>query len=258
MSDKVDRQKTGFTLIELSIVLVIIGLIVGGILVGRDMIRSAEMRSLLTDVERFRTAVNTFRGKYNCLPGDCANATDFLGTDSAGCSPGGGATGTCNGNGNGLIEWPNEAFRSWQQLGQADLVAGHYPGVDADSISKPGINVPASRIAGVGYTMAYVNYVGNLNPAWIVPGSGDFMNRLTAQTQITSPALSGSGPFLTVAEAALLDQKIDDGKPASGTMTANPGGSCAYIAATALDATTRYNLDSPDSKWCNALFTLNQ
>src|ERR1019366_6843373 len=68
----------GFTLIEMSIVLVIIGLIVGSVLVGRDLIRAAELRSVISEVEKYKTAVMTFKGKYDCLPGDCANATTFL------------------------------------------------------------------------------------------------------------------------------------------------------------------------------------
>ena len=60
----------GFTLIEMSIVLVIIGLITGGVLVGRDLIEAAKIRAQITQVERFKTAVQTFRTKYNGLPGD--------------------------------------------------------------------------------------------------------------------------------------------------------------------------------------------
>src|SRR5450432_727787 len=67
--------ESGFTLIELSIVLVIIGLIIGGVLVGQDLIKAAEIRGQITQIEKYNTAVNTFRGKYNCLPGDCVNAT---------------------------------------------------------------------------------------------------------------------------------------------------------------------------------------
>ncbi len=84
-------DRHGFTLIEISIVLVIIGLIVGGILVGRDLIRLAELRADISAVNKFDAAANTFRLKYNCIPGDCANATQFL-------------AGAYNGNGNGAIE----------------------------------------------------------------------------------------------------------------------------------------------------------
>ena len=64
------RKDTGFTLIELSIVLVIIGLIVGGIVAGKDMIRAAELRALLSQKDKFTSAVNIFKGKYNAVPGD--------------------------------------------------------------------------------------------------------------------------------------------------------------------------------------------
>ena len=68
------QTDSGFTLIELSIVLVIIGLIVGGVLVGQDLIRAAYIRAQISQIEKFNTAVNTFYGKYQALPGDM-NAT---------------------------------------------------------------------------------------------------------------------------------------------------------------------------------------
>jgi prepilin-type N-terminal cleavage/methylation domain-containing protein len=60
----------GFTLIELSIVLVIIGLIIGGVLVGQDLIRAAGVRATISQIEQYNTAVNTFMEKYGYLPGD--------------------------------------------------------------------------------------------------------------------------------------------------------------------------------------------
>src|ERR1700691_3703589 len=60
----------GFTLIEMSIVLVVIGFVVGGVLVGQDLIRAAYVRAQLTQIEKFNTAVNTFYGKFQALPGD--------------------------------------------------------------------------------------------------------------------------------------------------------------------------------------------
>src|ERR1700722_5890685 len=69
------RSSSGFTLIELSIVLVIIGLIVGGILVGQDLIKAAEVRAQLSQIEKYNSAVNTFRAKFNAIPGDMAIAT---------------------------------------------------------------------------------------------------------------------------------------------------------------------------------------
>ena len=85
----------GFTLIELAIVLVVIGLIVGGILVGQEMIRQAQIRAQMTQIEKLNSRVTSFKVKYDCLPGDCGNATTFFG-----------ATRQPNKvtNGNGMIE----------------------------------------------------------------------------------------------------------------------------------------------------------
>lgn len=69
------KDRSGFTLIEMSIVLVIIGLIVGGVLVGQDLIRAAAVRSQISQIEKYQTAVNTFRGKYGAMPGDMSDAT---------------------------------------------------------------------------------------------------------------------------------------------------------------------------------------
>jgi len=157
-------RSRGFTLIELSIVLVIIGLLVGGILVGQNLIHAAELRSIITDVERLKTAINAFESKYDCLPGDCPNATDYFGTASV--CPGGPGTGTqtCNGNGNGDIDFGatagdpsiagnQELFLIWQHLSNAGLIAGSYTGFN-DGINyydaKVGVNVPASKISGGG------------------------------------------------------------------------------------------------------------
>ena len=70
LSENQSSQEQGFTLIELSIVLVIIGLIVGGVLVGQDLIRASEVRATITQIEKYNTAVNTFHAKFNAIPGD--------------------------------------------------------------------------------------------------------------------------------------------------------------------------------------------
>ena len=67
-------KKSGFTLVELAIVLVIIGLIIGGVLVGQDLIKAAEIRSSTTQIEKYNTAATAFRTKYDGFPGDLASA----------------------------------------------------------------------------------------------------------------------------------------------------------------------------------------
>jgi len=90
-------KKSGFTLVELAIVLVIIGLIVGGVLVGQDLIKAATVRSAVSQLEKYDTAVNTFRGKYNGLPGDLVTPTNFFSTITVVASTG-------HADGDGLIQ----------------------------------------------------------------------------------------------------------------------------------------------------------
>src|ERR1700753_1576823 len=100
-------MRQGFTLIELSIVLVIIGLIVGGILVGQDLIKAAEVRAQISQIEKFNTAVNTFRGKFGALPGDLppAVANQYGFVVGASCVGGWGQR-----DGNGLIDGAPSPF----------------------------------------------------------------------------------------------------------------------------------------------------
>ena len=70
--------KNAFTLIELSIVLVIIGLLVGGVLVGQDLIQAGKIRAAVSEIQEINTAVNTYRLKYNAIPGDHNDAFAFF------------------------------------------------------------------------------------------------------------------------------------------------------------------------------------
>ncbi|MGB1539945.1 MAG: prepilin-type N-terminal cleavage/methylation domain-containing protein, partial [Rickettsiales bacterium] len=88
------RLHTGFSLVELSIVLAIIGLLAGGILGGRNLIRSAELRSIITERKQYWDAVSIFHDRYMELPGDMSDAEDHWG---AATCPGVYADGTLDG-----------------------------------------------------------------------------------------------------------------------------------------------------------------
>ena len=127
-------KKAGFTLIELSIVLVIIGLIVGGVLVGQDLIKAAEIRATIGQYEKYNAAINTFRTKFNGIQGDMVSTQALafnlycLGGSSTTCT---GGTGL--GDGNGQLTSPSsnaaqvgEPLVFWRQLSDASLIDGAY------------------------------------------------------------------------------------------------------------------------------------
>lgn len=126
---------SAFSLVELSIVLVILGLLTGGILAGQSLIRASEIRSVSADLQRLHSAVYSFRDKYMAFPGDMPNATRFwgvragTGSDLTCHQTIGSTTGTCNGDGDGRIEFITgdsamfgERFLAMQHLARAGLM----------------------------------------------------------------------------------------------------------------------------------------
>lgn len=74
------HNNAAFTLVELAIVIVIIGLIFGGVIGGQSLIKTGERRTALTGFEKYITAIQAFKLEYSQLPGDFNEAWDFIGT----------------------------------------------------------------------------------------------------------------------------------------------------------------------------------
>lgn len=157
-------HRRGFSLIELSIVLVILGLLVGGILAGKSLIHASELRKVTTDFSRYETAVHGFRDRYFSLPGDISSASKIWGAGDGGTGntvtcfnailTG---TATCNGNGDGTIigatTQVHEIHHAWQHLTNAGLIEGQYtgsastdPSVGYTWYTLAGMNAPASPL----------------------------------------------------------------------------------------------------------------
>src|SRR6185437_8077716 len=105
----------GFTLIEIAIVLVIIGLLLGGVLKGEELIRAARVRSLISEQQGIKAAFYGFQDRYRALPGDYASADSNINCGTIACP---------KGDGNGRIEAPNaggthEEILVWNHLAAA-------------------------------------------------------------------------------------------------------------------------------------------
>jgi len=232
----------GFTLVELSIVIVIIGLIVAGVVGGQALVRQANLKAVMAEVNQYRVAINTFKLEYNYIPGDIPNAFAYWGSQN-GCTnsivvshisnPNG-----CNGDGDKRINhWGGEAYRAWQHLALADIIPGSYTGIayTGNGNAEIGITVPASKRSNTGFILG--------------------TNSITAGGQRGGPATAKT---FTPKDVLGLDTKYDDGVAGSGIFRGRDGqagGNNPYLAITAgvcLNA-GEYDL-TRDSPECNFIY----
>jgi prepilin-type N-terminal cleavage/methylation domain-containing protein len=262
-------MRAAFSLIELSIVLVILGLLTGGILTGQNLIRAAELRSVITEFQTYQTAVMTFRDKYFAIPGDMRNATDFWG------SKGGNgaddtcyavlATGkeTCNGDGDGYATSNSltaatsiqvERFLYWQHLANAGLIEGSYTGVTdgtSNYLMTAGVNSPGSKLSPGIWTINVQE--GTPFQTNSFPHNGGYLYTL----RVIEGTNKNRSPLIAE-ELWGLDMKMDDGLPGLGKVhTHTNTSSVAPGCATTDDAATAvYDVQYTDTK-CHARFFVN-
>jgi len=115
------KTKKGFTLVELSIVLVIIGLLIGGVLVAQSLIETAQIQKTIRQIQQVHILASQFKEKTRYLPGDLPNAyTMFSGACGINAIPTSSQnSGRCNGNGDGNIDWGGvvmEYYIFWEHL----------------------------------------------------------------------------------------------------------------------------------------------
>lgn len=216
--------KKGFSLVEISVVMAIVGLLLGGVLAGQALLNGQRKNALISKAKELRFAIQQFKLKYGYYAGDFPTATQVWGRADGGspvtanCAQpwddNANPNGTCNGDGNNSYDWPEPA-RSWQQLRLAGMVNGLYDGVSAYP-PIPGITAPTMD--------------GKLNSAFI-PRSGivdstnwefyqgDYSGAISYGFDDGS-SVNGGGPIISGDDAFNIDRKVDDGLPATGSVRA--------------------------------------
>ncbi len=197
------RKQSGFTLVEIAIVLVIVGLLIGGVLKGREMITNAKIKRIENDFAGVSAAIYAYQDRYGVLPGDDpAASTRFAGTWRA----------ADNGNGNGNISggWnstnnANESRKIWKHLRGAGLIAGPVDNSDAS------FQQPSNSFGGlVGIDLNLYNLSGHNIVFGEIPGD----------------------------IASILEARGDDGVPSRGSIQSN-NSQTAYDIETRYDVAFR-------------------
>jgi prepilin-type N-terminal cleavage/methylation domain-containing protein len=230
------NKKFGFTLVELSIVLLIIGLIIGGITAGTSLIKQAKVRSIISEQSNYVSSINVFRVQFNFLPGDFNNASSMWGTA---CDP---TPTNCNGNGDGLIQYSNESFRIWQHMALAGIINFNYVAAVPEPIAK--------------YGNSYWRVEDNGSQVYTVPpgtrNSLEFMG---------GTSLGSTFDIISTVDAYAIDLKVDDGMASNGKIIATSGsggilqsdGVTIASSATYNSNAAVYNIANPNIL-CNRIY----
>lgn len=248
------QTQKGFTLVELAIVMTIIGLLIGGILKGQELMENARLTATISQVKAIEAAVTTFRDSYNAMPGDMSNANTRIRGCTAGCNAGsanannslvgpvpmpfGGVQATAAGwaSGAAAAAEADETILFWQHLLLAGLLSGYTDTAVTQGSIPPafGTTMPAARVAG-GFIAGQGNGTNGSGSLNATAGQG-VTGLMLALTNIPNGALStttGTNP-LNPARAAQIDRKMDDGRPASGYVQAFGVGASCFTTAAAL------------------------
>ncbi|HET8608664.1 MAG TPA: prepilin-type N-terminal cleavage/methylation domain-containing protein [Burkholderiales bacterium] len=178
------KKQSGFTLIEIAIVLVIIGLLLGGVLKGQELITSARVRNLISIQDGYKAAFYGFQDRYRALPGDYSQASKVIS----------GVASAADGNGNGFID-NNEYQYVWDHLSHSGFITGNYA-YNTSGVSQYPTN-PYSAPMELVYGDDYVEAGGN--------------------TSTTNRHILKTGAGIPSDILAEVDRKIDDGRADQGS-----------------------------------------
>ncbi len=176
------QRQTGFTLIEIAIVLVVIGLLLGGVLKGQALVTQGKIRAVSQEIDSISAAVLNYQSRYQALPGDDNRAAARWGALD------GNLDGSLSGNFNSATD-TDESRRLWSHLRHAGFVGG-------DSASLQQINNAAGGMIGVEIEAGVSGAAGN--------------------TSVDLPGLVVCASNLPAKIAEAIDTQGDDGLPAKG------------------------------------------
>ncbi len=224
------NKQGGFTLIEIAIVLVIIGLLLGGVLKGQELINTARVRALNNTVDGITAAWFSFQDRYRAFPGDYTQATVNL--------PGITVDPDGNGNGNGQVDTDPERNNVWVHLEAAGYITGGYN--DETLSVAPDYSCGVAQCPDNGFGSGMSLSHGELRQA---------------QTGTNAHELI-TGQGIPVEVLAELDRKVDDGQAGSGAMQLGidaAGWTGTAEACQNTDDDNLYGVQEPSSN-CAAVF----
>lgn len=223
-----------FTLIELSVVIAILGLIIASIMAGSQLVDHAQANKMIASAEKYRMAVRMFKDNYGALPGDMSDSQQFFPSLGQGNGDGG-IVGCCG---------SNELYYFWAHLGQlgAGLIPETYSGTGTGAVREQ--NVPPNAMLPDGYWYPHYDTLWSIHPQ---------RNSLGTDNSSTND--------MRIGFVYKIDKKIDDGLPFSGDVIGYGGTTCTNIApasatSLALRLSSYYLIQNSNARACSINFSM--
>lgn len=197
-----------FSLLEMAVVILVLGLLIGTVATGQSVLHSSRVRSAMKEMDTYKQAISQFKTKYQATPGDFVGASNIW-------------AGVSNGDGDGRVivyassvPTPNEQYLVWQHLSKAHLIDADFTGAAGTSTSGKvaGENVPESSLTGAGWELFFNNSYD--------AGGGRTMSFSTTpynhMLMLFEP--SEAANVIRAGDALIIDTKMDDGDARTGNI----------------------------------------
>lgn len=236
-----------FTLVELAIALVIIGLLIGGIAAFGTFSKNAKLNTMMNESKILISAFNQFQTRYGAPPGDMSNAS-------------GSWSGAGNGNGNGVIRAKTgcigtpatcddlERYYAFQHLALAGFIQGTYTGALSAGGANIGVNVVGTSVDKSAFMFDHPDAADGFVSGDTLYFDGFYGNILRVAGLNDNSANIPALGFITPKDALGLDLKFDDGQPGLGNVMTPKSTALANCASSA--ATTATYVTGNDDKTC--------
>jgi prepilin-type N-terminal cleavage/methylation domain-containing protein len=287
MKKTFSSKKSAFSLIELSIVLIIIGLLIAGITGGASLIKSSELRSAMGEARGYAVAVNGFYSQYSYLPGDYATAVGGAIAPSTSTAA---YTGSSSSAQNGRIEFNtasvatylSESVAAWDQLIKSGTIDNISLTLAAPTTQQtPGTHMPSSKVKSAGWHFDYRINVGTTSNTDYstavaavyegVAATSAYQNvvvltgKTTAASSTDTDAIKNTlvngsnlaAAILTGPDAMSIDTKIDDSYANAGKVRGLSAGTDTGCYTASDSANVSYTVSSTTDKVCALTFQVD-